>query len=58
MDEFVYLIVLISSIAFSYVLGVNYTFDKTQQKCVAMYSDMPYNKVNAHCKELLQFKKV
>ena len=29
----------------------------TMEKCVAYYSDMPYNKVTVYCTNLLEFKK-
>jgi hypothetical protein len=40
----------------SYFTAVSDTHNLVQKRCVAKYSDMPYNKVQAHCKELLEFK--
>jgi hypothetical protein len=44
-----------------YILGWNdgnsMTEKKYQKVCMEMYSDMPYNKVEDFCKQLLKFEK-
>lgn len=58
MTEFIFAIAIIVLFSGgSYNMGIDYTNRHFQQKCVAKYSDMPYNKVQAHCKEILEFKK-
>ena len=53
MSEFI-LFFLISLAAF--FIGQFDQREYTQSKCVAKYSEMPHNKVEAFCKELLLFK--
>lgn len=54
MPEFI-VIVLIAF--FSFVGGLISEERTIQDKCVAYYADMPHNKVQQHCKDLLEFKK-
>ena len=57
MIQFILSIVIIFVCGFcGYVVALADSSNKYQAKCVAKYSDMPYNKVQAHCKELLEFK--
>ena len=57
MINFILSIVIIFVCGFcGYAGGLADSSTEYQAKCVAKYSDMPYNKVQAHCKELLEFK--
>ncbi len=57
MIQFILSIVIIFVCGFcGYVIALTDSSNEYQAKCVAKYSDMPYNKVQAHCKELLEFK--
>ena len=57
MINFILSIVIIFVCGFcGYAVGLADSSTEYQAKCVAKYSDMPYNKVQAHCKELLEFK--
>lgn len=38
-----------------YVEGSSSVEDSYQQKCVAKYAEMPHNKVENFCKDLLKF---
>lgn len=58
MTEFLFVIAIVAMVAGgSYNMGIDNTNRHFQQKCVAKYSDMPHNKVQQHCKEILEFKK-
>ena len=41
---------------FGGMLGVNLEKDAALNRCEMKYGDMPANKVQQHCKELLEFK--
>lgn len=57
MSEFIWLFIIIAIGTGGHSMGVYDGKNVIHQKCVAKYSDMPYNKVQAHCKEILEFKK-
>jgi hypothetical protein len=52
---------VILAIFISLLIGFSYGYADSrsdiQEKCVNYYSDMPHNKVEDHCKNLLKFKK-
>ena len=60
MTEAIVVIVFVA-LSIALVFGISNGHDTAmvdlQQKCVLKYSDMPHNKVYAHCKEILEFKK-
>lgn len=57
MAEFIWLLIVIAIGTGGHSMGVYDGKNTIHQKCVAKYSDMPHNKVQAHCKEILEFKK-
>jgi hypothetical protein len=42
---------------FGFFIGQSDANTYTHNKCVVKYSDMPYNKVEEHCKTILKFEK-
>jgi hypothetical protein len=48
--------VIVLSVSASYLIGKEDANKVMQEKCVAKYAEMPYNKVQEHCVELLKFK--
>ncbi len=49
-------VLLVMSVTASYLMGKEDATESMQEKCVAKYTEMPYNKVQEHCVELLKFK--
>ena len=45
------------SVIFAALFGYMSASEHVHDRCVAMYADMPHNKVGEHCVTLLKFQK-